>query len=113
MRLFPGASATPLAQDMPVDEGHGRIETRIASLSSDLGWLPEVHHWPGLPAVGRVTAVRQRDGAVCERNRCYLPSEAFSVDAMPLCEAIGGLRTDCIGNSGYVVIVAAAWSTGG
>ena len=40
--------ATTLAQDVQIGKGHGRIETRIASVSSDVAWLPEAHQWPGL-----------------------------------------------------------------
>ena len=39
---------TTLAQDTQIGKGHGRIETRIASVSSDVAWLPEARHWPGL-----------------------------------------------------------------
>ena len=31
--------ATPLAQDTQIGKGHGCIETRIASVSSDVDWL--------------------------------------------------------------------------
>ena len=45
-----------------VGGGHGRIETRIATVSHDVGWLRERHDWPGLKAVGRIEAVRERKG---------------------------------------------------
>ena len=47
-RLFLDDPATPLAQDTRISKWHGRIETRIASVSSDVAWLPEAHHRPGL-----------------------------------------------------------------
>ena len=31
-----------------VGGGHGRVETRIATVSHDVGWLRERHDWPGL-----------------------------------------------------------------
>jgi len=34
-----------------VDAGHGRIETRTALVSTDIGWLQERHNWPGLSAI--------------------------------------------------------------
>ena len=37
--LFRDDPATPLAQDTQIGKGHGRIETRIASVSADLDWL--------------------------------------------------------------------------
>ena len=39
---------TPLAQDTQISKGHGRIETRIASISTDVVWLQGAHYWPGL-----------------------------------------------------------------
>ena len=45
-----------------VGGGHGRIETRIAMVSHDVGWLRERHDWPGLKAVGRIEAIRERKG---------------------------------------------------
>ena len=40
--------STPLTQDTQISKGHGRIETRIASVSANVAWLQETHHWPGL-----------------------------------------------------------------
>jgi hypothetical protein len=44
------------------DKGHGRIEIRTASLTTDIAWLQEDHHWPGLTAIGKITASREIDG---------------------------------------------------
>ena len=41
-----------------VGGGHGRI----ATVSHDVGWLRERHDWPGLKAVGRIEAIRERKG---------------------------------------------------
>ena len=32
-----------------IDADHGRIETRTATVSTDIAWLQEVHHWPASP----------------------------------------------------------------
>ena len=45
-----------------VDGGHGRIETRVATVSHDVGWLQDRHDWPGLKAIGRIEAVRELKG---------------------------------------------------
>ena len=71
---------TPLAQDVQISKGHGRIETRIASVSSDVDWLQETHQWPGLSAVGKVTAIRRQNGAESEQSRYYLLSEACTAE---------------------------------
>ena len=57
-----------------VDDGHGRIETRAAAISTDIGWLQERHSWPGLKAIGKVTAIREIDGRQTARTRYYLLS---------------------------------------
>ena len=46
VRLFLDDPATPLAQDTQIGKGHGRIETRTASVSTDVAWLQETRHWP-------------------------------------------------------------------
>ena len=42
--------------------GDERVETPIATVSHDFGWLRERHDWLGLKAVGRTEAVRERKG---------------------------------------------------
>ena len=53
--------------------GHGRIETRTATVSHDVGWLQDLHRWPGLEAVGKVEAARETETRTCirwERTIC-------------------------------------------
>ena len=45
-----------------VDGGHWHVETHVATDSHDVGWLQERHDWPGLKAVGRIEAIRERKG---------------------------------------------------
>ena len=77
VKLFLDDVDTPVAQATQVSKGHGRIETRIASVSDDVAWLQEWHDWPGLQAVGKVMAVRRKDGDTSEETRYYLLSQAF------------------------------------
>ena len=44
VQLFRDDPAAPLAQDTQISKRHGRIETRIASVSADVAWLQETHH---------------------------------------------------------------------
>ena len=32
-----------------------------------MAWLQEAHHWPGLSAVDKVTAIQRQDGAESEQ----------------------------------------------
>ena len=45
-----------------VDGGHGRIEMRRALICHDLEWLEARHDWPGLKAIGKVIATREKEG---------------------------------------------------
>jgi len=53
-----------------------RIETRTASVSTDIGWLQDSHDWPGLRAIGKITATREINGKTTTETRCYLLSQA-------------------------------------
>ena len=73
VKLFLDDPDTPVAQARQVGKGHGRIETRVASVSADVDWLQEQHDWPGLQAVGKVTATRRQKDDVSEQTR-YPPT---------------------------------------
>ena len=42
-----------------LDKDHGRIELREATVCHDVQALQDLHHWPGLEAVGKVKATRE------------------------------------------------------
>ena len=77
LRLFLDDPATPVVQASQTNKGHGRIETRTASISSDVAWIQERHQWPGLAAVGKITARRQQGERTSVESRYYLLSQAF------------------------------------
>jgi predicted transposase YbfD/YdcC len=56
------------------DGDHGRIETRRATIVHEVTWLVETHPFPGLKAVGKVTATREQDGKTTTATRYYLLS---------------------------------------
>ena len=78
VRLFLNDPATPVVQATQVNKGHGRIETRTASVSGDVDWLQERHQWPGLRAVGKITARRQQGDRTSRETRYYLLSQLFT-----------------------------------
>ena len=65
-----------------VDAVHGRIETRIATVSHDAGWLRDRHGWPGLKAVGRIEAVRERKGKEERSVRHFIMSAEISPERL-------------------------------
>jgi DDE_Tnp_1-associated len=63
-----------------VDGDHGRIETRACSVSTDIGWLQEVHDWPGLAAIGKVIRTRETSAKVTTETAYYLLSAPLSAE---------------------------------
>jgi predicted transposase YbfD/YdcC len=61
-----------------VDGDHGRIETRTATVSTDIGWLQESHGWPGLRAIGKVERVREAADKTTRETAYYLLSTALT-----------------------------------
>ena len=64
-----------LLSHQQVDKGHGRVETRAATVCPDVGWLLERHGWPGLSAIGKVVGERRlADSSESADSRCFLLS---------------------------------------
>ena len=57
-----------------VEGDHGRIETRIATVSTAIGWLQEDHQWPGLKAIGKVVRTRETATKTTTETAYYLLS---------------------------------------
>ena len=70
------ASKTATAKPV-VEADHGRIETRTASVCTDIEWL-EDHFWPGLAAVGKVVRMRETATKTSTETAYYLLSAALS-----------------------------------
>ena len=59
-----------------VGGGHGRVETRVATVSHDVGRLQDRHGWSGLKAIGRIEAVRELKGRTEQAVRyCIMSAE--------------------------------------
>ena len=68
----PASAVSTAAPDVNGD--HGRIETRTATVSTDIDWLQEVHRWPGLAAIGKLVRSREIDGKTTTETAYYLLS---------------------------------------
>ncbi len=64
-----------------VSKDHGRLETRLAEVSHEIDWLQEAHDWPGLQAIGKVTATRESKGKQNTEARYYVMSAKLSPEA--------------------------------
>jgi predicted transposase YbfD/YdcC len=81
VRIFlddPARPATTAART--VDGDHGRIETRTATVCSEIDWLQSDHSWPGLAAIGKVARIRETAGKTSTETAYYLLSTALSAE---------------------------------
>ena len=69
------ANAGRMLRFSDVDKGHERIEVREAAVCHEVAALQDLHHWPGLQAVGKVTATRRVGGQRSTETRFFLLSE--------------------------------------
>jgi predicted transposase YbfD/YdcC len=73
--------ASKVSKSKPmVDGDHGRIETRTATISTDISWLQEDHQWPGLVAVGKVDRIRETSTKTTTETAYYLLSTDLSAE---------------------------------
>lgn len=63
-----------------VDADHGRIETRSATVSTNIAWLQKDHKWPGLAAIGKVVRTRETAGKTTQETAYYLLSTSLSAE---------------------------------
>lgn len=61
-----------------VDSDQGRIESRPATIQTDISWLQKDHQWPGLAAIARVVLTRGAPGKAATATAYYLLSTALS-----------------------------------
>ena len=65
----------------PAVEGdHGRIETRVATVSTAIDWLQEHHQWPGLKAIGKIVRTRETGSKITTETAYYLLSAEMTAE---------------------------------
>jgi predicted transposase YbfD/YdcC len=63
------------SQSTEVDKGHGRLETRICTVTDDIDWLKERHpEWKKLKTVIEIESIREIKGEVSVEKRYYIAS---------------------------------------
>lgn len=80
VRFLDDPASQVTTSERVVDADHGRIETRTATVSTDIGWLQEDHRWPGLQAIGKVDRIRQTTDKTTTETAYYLLSTALLPD---------------------------------
>jgi predicted transposase YbfD/YdcC len=61
---------------------HGRVETRTATVCTDIGWLQKQHTWPGLAAIGKVERIRETTEKKTSETAYYLLSTALTPERL-------------------------------
>ena len=72
----PASETTTTTPDVEAD--HGRIETRTATVCTDIKWLQDDHQWPGLTAIGKVERTRETATKTTTETAYYLLSSAIT-----------------------------------
>lgn len=80
--LLDDPQAPPDSRAETVDGDHGRIETRRASVLSDIDYLRREHAFPGLVAVAKIEAARELAGRTSTAVRYFLLSRAIPAERL-------------------------------
>jgi len=56
------------------DKGHGRIEQRVAVTTHEVQWLQDLHQWPGLKSIGKITSRVFKKEKETTETRYYISS---------------------------------------
>jgi predicted transposase YbfD/YdcC len=78
MRYFDDPASKTTSSKPDVDADHGRIETRMATVSTDIKWLQDDHRWPGLTAIAKVHRRRETTTKTTTETAYYLLSTALT-----------------------------------
>jgi predicted transposase YbfD/YdcC len=68
-------AGTIFATHEDTDKGHGRIEIRRCDATNDTGWLQEIHDWPHLKSIVRITATRLIGSKTSIETRFYITDD--------------------------------------
>ena len=71
-------NAKKMLSHQQAGRGHGREETRTATVCHDIGPLQDAHRRPGLAAVGKVESVRVSEGRIRTETRHCIMSRKMS-----------------------------------
>jgi predicted transposase YbfD/YdcC len=80
IKYFDDPAAEITATKPVVDTNHGRTETRIATVSTDIAKLQKDHDWPGLKAICKVERTRQSKSKTTNETAYYLFSAPLAPD---------------------------------
>jgi predicted transposase YbfD/YdcC len=82
VRFFDDPASKVSTAKPSVDGDHGRIETRTATVSTEIAWLQDTHRWPGLRAIGKVERIRETAAKTTTEIAYYLLSTPLSPERL-------------------------------
>jgi predicted transposase YbfD/YdcC len=82
VRFFDDPASKLSTAKPDVDGDHGRIETRTATVSTEIEWLQNSHRWPGLKAIGKVERIRDTTTKTTTERAYYLLSTPLSPERL-------------------------------
>lgn len=65
-----------IASSETLDKGHGRVERRICSVTSDIEWLKEHHSWQNIQTIIRIDSEVSKAGKSSRETRYFISSLA-------------------------------------
>jgi len=80
---FDTAPAAELAVKTTVEKGHGRIETRIATVSGNVDWIASERSYPGEPAFTTINTLVKVQSRTEHHDRCSFDTRYFISSAPP------------------------------
>jgi predicted transposase YbfD/YdcC len=80
---FDTAPAAELAVKTTVEKGHGRIETRIATVSDNVDWIVSERRYPGEPGFTTIKTLVKVLSRTEHHDRCTFDTRYFISSAPP------------------------------
>jgi predicted transposase YbfD/YdcC len=80
---FDTAPAAELAVKTTVEKGHGRIETRIATVSGNVDWIASERSYPGKPGFTTIKTLIKVHSRTEHHDRCSFDTRYFISSAPP------------------------------
>lgn len=69
-----------LTEEIKTDnKGHGRIETRIYTITSEINYLTVLEKWPSVKCLGKVQSIREVEGSKSEEIRYFISSRKLKI----------------------------------
>jgi predicted transposase YbfD/YdcC len=88
MDYFATAPATELVVKPTVEKGHGRIETRIYTVSDNVDWIASARRYPGEPGFTTIKTLVKVVSRTEHHDRCSFDTRYFISSAPPNIERI-------------------------